>query len=199
MEYSIKYKDYIWQYKTSHYEPVQYILYFEFHWSNLLKLFQFEIPSFEKIWSWFKSLTYGIPKDADLIWRYGTVCRNTFGDSRNFWQKFCDRIDEEIHAAKERKRLSGNYYVGWSFFDWTTGKQVTNMTQIHEIEKATGKQMVSWRDKEVEESKIQRQMVVDEKEKIKKKIHHVFSEVQKGRSYTKEIRADREAMRRQFQ
>ena len=133
------------------------------------------------------------------ITQYGTVGRDLLGDDRTSFEKVCDVVSDYFVRLRHNRIDRRNYYVGWFFFDWSTGRKVTNIGQIHEIEKETGKQMVSWRDKEVEESKIQRQMMVDEKEKIKKKIHHVFGEVQKGRSYVREIRQDKEAMKRQFQ
>ena len=161
---------------------------------RFLGIKSFVIPEIEELWAMFRRKYC-----PTRILQYGTVGRGLVGDDRTLFEKGCDIVSDYLVKRRHDRINRRDYYVGWSYFDWSTGKKVTNMSQVHEIERETGKQMVSWRDKEVEESKIQRQMVADEKEKIKKKIHHVFSEVQKGRSYTKEMRADREAMRRQFQ
>jgi hypothetical protein len=161
---------------------------------RFLGIKSFDIPEISELWNMFRSKFC-----PTRILQYGTISRDYVGDDRTLFEKLCDYISEQLFERRQNIRNGRAVWNGFGFFDWGTGQQVTNMTQIHEIERATGKQMVSWRDKEVEASKIERQMVADEKAKIKKKIHHVFSEVQKGRSYTREIRADREAMRKQFQ
>ena len=196
MNFSITYTDSKHEYYSDYYRPHLTVFSFEFYFDNIVKILNINslrAMTFDDIWNMFRRKYC-----PTRILQYGTISRDYVGDDRTLFEKACDVVSEYFFKRRQDIRNGRAVWNGFSFFDWTTSKQVTNMTQIHEIEKQTGKQMVSWRDKEVEESKIQRQMVIDEKEKIKKKIHHVFSEVQKGRSYTKEIRADREAMRRQF-
>ena len=168
--------------------------YFNFdNFKKLLNIKSYHLPSVDDLWSMFRH-SYCPTR----ILKYGTLGRDLVGDDRTKWERVCDVVSDYLYKRRQEHRYGRAEYVGFSFFDWGLGQQITNMSQIHELEKKTGKTLVSWRDQEVEQAKIQRQLVVDDKRKIKEKIHHVFSEVQKGRKYTEEIKRQKEEFVRSF-
>ena len=170
-------------------------LYFNYkHFKTWLGLKKLDIPSLEDLW-----LVFRHKYCPTRILQYGTISRHLVGDDRTAFEKVCDYISEYFVTAREKRQRALARPNGFSFFDWGIGKKITNMSQIHEIERETGRELVSWRDQEVEQSKIKRNMEIAEKEKIKKKLHHVFSEVQKGRKYTQEIRKQKEEFVRSFE
>ena len=172
------------------------VLDFYFNLENFKKALNikaYRFPSLDTIWSEFRRRYC-----PTRILQYGTVSRGLVGDDRTRFEKFCDYISDYLFERKQKIRFerSEPHRRGFHYFDWSFGKKITNMDEVHELERRSGKTLVSWKDQEIEQAKIQKQMIADEKAKIAKKIHHVFSEVQKGRSYIKEMRADREDFRR---
>ena len=170
--------------------------YFNFeNFKKALNIKSYSLPSFDSLWSDFRRKYC-----PTRILQYGSISRGIVGDDRTRFEKFCDYISDYLFERKQKIRFerSEPHRRGFHYFDWGFGKKITNMDEVHELERRSGKTLVSWKDQEVEQAKIQRQMIVDEKAKIAQKIHHVFSEVQKGRSYRKEMQKDKEDFRGMF-
>ena len=183
------------QYKAYVQNNLAFELYFNFdNFRKIFKEFKFNIPNKEKIYNIFKQKFYGKLRDGDLIYKYGTLCRNVFGDKRTIWQKFIDSM--EVYFKPKPKKVE--YRKGFNFFDWDSGQTFTNMDDIHRHEKASNKTLVPWRDKEIEKSKGDREVKLNMQRKISKKLHHIFSEVQRGRSYTRELAEHKKDFKRSF-
>ena len=201
MNFNITYTDSKRDYYSDYYRPHIEIFNFTFEPMNILKALgikSFKLPTFEEVWNKFAAITYGKQKDAELIFRYGTICRSVFGDQRNTWQKTCDRVNRYFFERRQAIRNGKAVWNGFSFFDWGAGRKFTNMTDIHAYEHETGKKLIGWRDVEVERAKTRRFKEEDQVNKIAGKMKEVFHGIQKGKSYIRENAENRRKILREY-
>lgn len=153
------------------------------NFKRLVGLKGFSLPSIEYLWYSFRKAYC-----PTRILKYGKVgaIAGAFDDRTRF-EKLCDSVNDYFYNKKQDERNGRAVWrSGFNFFDWDSGQTFTNMDDIRRHEKESGKTLISWHDREVEKAKGDRQVNKDMQKKISNKLHHVFSEVQRGRSYVKE-------------
>lgn len=167
-----------------------------FNWDNLKKslgIKPINICGLDDLWEQFRARYC-----PSIITRYGTIGRELCGDERTLFTKFCDGVSDYLFKKRQKRRESRDRWNGFSFFDWGFGQNITNLGQIKDLERLSGKTFMSWKDREVEQDKANRQVKIDMQRKISKKLHYVLSEVQKGRKFTQEIKHNKREMIESF-
>lgn len=151
--------------------------------------------SVEDAWSLFRAKYC-----PQVITKYGRIGLKLVGDERTLATKFCDVISDFMmnHRTVAMQKRAWANRNGFSFFDWRFGRKITNLDEIHRIEKETGTELLSWRDIDVERSKQRRMIEAAAEDRIAKGIHNVFHQVRQGRKYTKEIDDHRRKVAKKF-
>ena len=153
-----------------------------------------ELPSLEDLWTQFR-ITYCPTR----ITRYGKLGIERTGiDDRTLFEKVCDAVSDHFQSKRDvwndQKKKARN---GFSFFDWRYGKKITNLSEIHELEKKNGTELLSWKEIDQIRSQVKRDSEEATVNKFSKQIHGIFENVQKGHSYIREMRDRQEKVRRE--
>ena len=197
MNLNITFTDSKHEYYSDYYRPHLEILNCTFEPWNILKamgISSFKLLSLSEYWDMFRAKYC-----PTVITQYGTVgIKNGMPDERNIAEKLCDMISGIFVYQRECRRNGRAVWNGFSYFDWGAGRKFTNMDDIHRYERETGKQLVGWRDVEVERAKVRRFKEEDQINKISGKLKEVFGGIQKGKSYIRENRENRRKIMREL-
>jgi hypothetical protein len=152
------------------------------------------LPSLDDMWKEFRRVYC-----PTRITQYGKLgIERGLADDRTKFEKFCDIISGYFQARRDRINYQrSRVRNGFSFFDWRYGKNITNLSEIHEIEKKTGTELLSWKEIDQIRSQVKRDTENATVDKFNKQIHGILSNVQKGHSYIREMKERQAKVRKE--
>lgn len=117
------------------------------------------------------------------LYKYGTLGLSVH-DDRTRLERLCDKIDSLI---PEIKRVIKNTSRWHTFFDVSTGRYISSMQDIRDIEREKGWKYMSFKDIEKENEIQQKANEKKFHERTKRHFRQAFNDIRKGRSFVKEI------------